>query len=1358
MKEKKKTQKVQTAPVDPKAEARKEAEAKKAANRAKAAAGRATVSQSSSWTGKLPATLLNEHCQKLKWERVVYDAKKVKDGFIVTVDLGQKNPKTNEVEHVRFTPPSSIIFPQETALEARHYAATYALHRIASHKNMKMILPGNHKDLWAKLDDEKKKVDAADRDRIYASDPFQAQRDYLVQRAKKKEEHAKNLEKQQGIRIQKVVNAVRKNINEENKQKKTTDETPKNDKSSEPAPKRVRFNQSLSMAKDVRIWVEKAIRQLNGFQTVTKSTHLDTKSDIFGKYCRAMESLGFAKVHAEEALSHTNSLGEAIEWLIIHMPEDDLPGIFTKTKNIGAKVTLQSNALQVEYAIREIKSFGYAEHLAHEAMSACNNSKPLAMARLANQLVYGESSAPCTVDESPEFWSWDEEIAQMKEMYDLASKKLTLQEDRIDIQLECEDDTEISITYFKPDDYPRQIPGIGIRNALDEKTPKYILLSAAKFAADFYAERVKEGDPSMMFFVTETIRSEFPRFLKHPMRLSDISTGVFGVLEKRVDQGTTVSTDSVKVSSKKHSKQSRIRLTQKSSKDLKDEYDAKVSQSSNLKSMLKSRKLLPAWKKASEILDIVSKNQIVLITGETGSGKSTQVVQFILDEYICANRGKECNIICTQPRRISAMGLAQRVASERDTLVGDVVGYSIRGETKASPNTMIRFITTGVLLRMLQSDPASALDNISHVVIDEVHEKSLDTTYLLILLRRLSKTMPSIKIILMSATVDPKQFFDYFGGAVGYTHIEGRTFPVKDLYLDDVIKEAKYVPDSLNTEGITSEEVGRIIVSIRNSIDYRLIATLVEHIDGNLDSSFGSILIFMSGAAEIDNCISALRSSAAGNRIHPLPLHASLSPSDQRKVFMDPPKGKRKIVVCTNIAETSITIPDAVAVIDSGRVKQTFYDADANVVKLIDTWASQAEVTQRRGRAGRVRSGTCYKLYTRNVQENDMPEHPAPEIKRAPLEQLYLSVKAMGIKDPERFLAEAIDPPETGALNTAKATLIKNGVLDYSTDELTALGKHVSTIPADIKCAKLMILSSLFGCLTKGLTIAAILSLKSPFVSPREKRDEVKAAIKSFGGSGQGDLLAFSNAYDAWIVKKKELSGSAVRRWCSENFLSPQALQDISSTRRQLFSSLQEIRFAPFGFKDDSELDASYNIHSNDLKLVRSIIGAAMSPNIAEVNFPQRTFKTVAGGTVEQDVEAAAIKYYSESERVFTHPSSLLFGYTKYSEDERFVSYSSRMVTAKPYISGITPLSIYGIVFFSDSVVVDSLGSGIVVKDWVGLKCWPRVAVLVKILRHLFNYLLEEKFNNPGGETDIRQNEIVNIVNTLIQTDGNGYR
>lgn len=646
--------------------------------------------------------------------------------------------------------------------------------------------------------------------------------------------------------------------------------------------------------------------------------------------------------------------------------------------------------------------------------------------------------------------------------------------------------------------YPNAIPTMSLEWQGEPALPAHVRLSIVRQCAQ-YANENLVGE-QMIAFIVDWLEDRMADMVENPGKLRDISNAIYGTKVSREASAPT-----------RTPKQRRQRPPidwrpgSRASKEALEKYQAKERES-KFQKMQKFRKSLPAWEMRKEIVNSVENKQVVIISGETGSGKSTQAVQFILDDMIQRELGGSCNIICTQPRRISALGLADRVADERCTRVGDEVGFAIRGESKQTLGaTKITFVTTGVLLRRLQT--GDDLSDVSHIVVDEVHERSLDTDFLLVLLKQMIAKRKDLRVILMSATLDAEVFANYFGGNVAIINISGRTFPVRDYYLDEVIvnsgfSNSNFIPTitagapekDYSENGVKDPKIGAIIRELGTGINYQLIAQAVSALDSQLRdfNDLGSILIFLPGTMEITRCINAINKIQAAHELFlALPLHASLTSADQKKVFPAAPPGKRKIIAATNVAETSITIDDVVVVIDTGRVKETAYDPQTRVVKLVEKWASRAACKQRRGRAGRVKPGICWKLYTRDQERVKMEERPQPELVRVPLEQTCLSIMGLGTHiNVREFLSMALTPPKSEAVEDALDMLERIGAVDMGV--LTALGKHLAMIPADLRCAKLMVYGAVFGCLDASATISAILTTKSPFISPIDKREEAK--------------------------------------------------------------------------------------------------------------------------------------------------------------------------------------------------------------------------------------------------------------------------
>lgn len=505
-------------------------------------------------------------------------------------------------------------------------------------------------------------------------------------------------------------------------------------------------------------------------------------------------------------------------------------------------------------------------------------------------------------------------------------------------------------------------------------------------------------------------------------------------------------------------------------------------------------------------------------------------------------------IVCTQPRRISAIGVAERVAQERDEKIGNLVGYQIRLESKTSSWTRLLFCTTGILLRRLESD--SELNDVTHVIIDEVHERSEESDFLLMIIRDLLPRRPQLKVVLMSATLNASSFADYFKlKKVPIIDIPGRTFPVQQLFLEEILNKmsafsvdeyssyAKRRPletskavkkinkmgkdifiDDFEAEMLVSNETDfkppkdNVVDDKLNAkqifyryshckeqtkknlslmdfekINYDLIEAVLEHILENKEyPQTGSILVFLPGLQEIMTLHDQIiKHPLIGQRCKILPLHSSLSSEEQSLIFSK--TSKRKLVLSTNLAETSITIDDCIFVIEVGKMKEKRFDPLKNMESLDTIWVSKANAMQRKGRAGRVMEGFCFHLYTHFRFEHHMRHYPVPEIQRVPLEQMLLRIKIMPLfqakKRVNEVLQKLIEPPELQNITNSLARLRGVGALDEN-EALTPLGYHLASLPVDVRIGKLLILGSVFKCLDSALTIAACLSYKSPFVAP----------------------------------------------------------------------------------------------------------------------------------------------------------------------------------------------------------------------------------------------------------------------------------
>ncbi|KAL9095415.1 MAG: hypothetical protein Q9165_002286 [Trypethelium subeluteriae] len=624
--------------------------------------------------------------------------------------------------------------------------------------------------------------------------------------------------------------------------------------------------------------------------------------------------------------------------------------------------------------------------------------------------------------------------------------------------------------------------------------------------------------------------------------------------------------------------------------DLQEVWKRKTS-TSMFQRMLPSRLALPIARFRDDALATIERSQVTIICGETGCGKSTQLPAYLLENQL--SQGKDCKIYCTQPRRISAISLAQRVSEELGEHKKDcgtsksLVGYAIRLESQITPQTRLVYATVGIVLRMFES--VRGLEGITHLIIDEVHERSIDTDFLLILLRPLMIKRPDLKVILMSATVDADRFSKYLDNAPILT-VPGRTFPVHTKFLEDAIEVTGYRPNDAaetaseelsedNDEGPAETNQNNDLQNLQGyskntanvlrnfdeyRVDYGLILALLEKVayDPAYTKYSKAILVFLPGINEIRKLNDMLMGHPRfmhGWLIHS--LHSTISSEDQQQAFLIPPQGMRKIVLSTNIAETSVTIPDIVCVIDTAKHKEMRYDERRQLSRLIQAFVSRANAKQRRGRAGRVQEGICFHLITKHRHDNIIASQQTPEILRLSLQELCMRVKICKLGDIADALSQALDPPSAKNIQRAIDALVEVNALTAA-QELTDLGKQLAKLPLDAHLGKLLLMSSIFGCIDFALTIAATLSSKSPFVTPigqKQRADSVRLGFKK----GDSDLLTAYNAYCAW--RRVCQSGTSDWQFCKKNFLSPQNLNSIEDLKAQLLGSLVDANFVTLG-------------------------------------------------------------------------------------------------------------------------------------------------------------------------------------------------
>ncbi|XP_076990146.1 putative ATP-dependent RNA helicase DHX57 isoform X2 [Tamandua tetradactyla] len=855
--------------------------------------------------------------------------------------------------------------------------------------------------------------------------------------------------------------------------------------------------------------------------------------------------------------------------------------------------------------------------------------------------------------------------------------------------------------------------------------------------------------------------------------------------------------------------------------------------SRQFQSILQERQSLPAWEERETILKLLSKHQVLVISGMTGCGKTTQIPQFILDDSLNGPPEKVANIICTQPRRISAISVAERVAKERAERVGLTVGYQIRLESVKSSATRLLYCTTGVLLRRLEGD--STLQGITHIIVDEVHERTEESDFLLLVLKDIMLQRPTLQVILMSATLNAELFSEYFNSCPVIT-IPGRTFPVDQFFLEDAITVTRYVlqdgspymrsmkqiskeklkarrsrtafeeveedlrlslhlqdqesvkdsvPDQqldfkqllARYKGVSKSVIKTLSIMDFEKVNLELIEALLEWIvDGKHTYPPGAILVFLPGLAEIKMLYEQLQSNSLFNNrrskrcvIHP--LHSSLSSEEQQAVFIKPPVGVTKIIISTNIAETSVTIDDVVYVIDSGKMKEKRYDASKGMESLEDTFVSQANALQRKGRAGRVASGVCFHLFTSHHYMHQLLKQQLPEIQRVPLEQLCLRIKILEMFNThtlQSVFSCLIEPPHNDSLRASKIRLRALGALTQD-EKLTPLGYHLASLPVDVRIGKLMLFGSIFRCLDPALTIAASLAFKSPFVSPWDKKEEANQKKLEFAFANS-DYLALLQAYKGWRLSTKE-GVRASYNYCRQNFLSGRVLQEMASLKRQFTELLSDIGFVKEGLRareiekraqgGDGVLDATgeeANSNAENPKLISAMLCAALYPNVVQVKSPEGKFQKTSTGAVRMQPKSDELKFVTKNDGyVHIHPSSVNYQVRHF--DSPYLVYHEKIKTSRVFIRDCSMVSVYPLVLFGGGQVNVQLQRGefIVSLDdgWIRFAAVShQVAELVKELRCELDQLLQDKIKNPSIDlcTCPRGSRIISMIVKLVTT------
>lgn len=623
-------------------------------------------------------------------------------------------------------------------------------------------------------------------------------------------------------------------------------------------------------------------------------------------------------------------------------------------------------------------------------------------------------------------------------------------------------------------------------------------------------------------------------------------------------------------------------------------------------SIEEGRKNLPMYKYRDELLNALKEYQVIIVVAETGSGKTTQIPQYLHE----AGYSKDgLKVGCTQPRRVAAMSVATRVAEEMGVRLGSEVGYSIRFEDNTSDKTVLKYMTDGMLLREFLTEPD--LSSYSALMIDEAHERTLHTDILFGLVKDITKFRPDLKLLISSATLDAQKFSEFFDNAP-ILNVPGRMYDVDVFYTPQ--PEANYLEAAVTT-----------VFQIHKS------------------QGPGDILVFLTGQEEIESMEEMLQNITrkAGNLFAELviaPIYANLPSDLQAKIFEPTPQGARKVVLATNIAETSLTIDGIYFVIDPGFVKENVYNPKTGMESLITTPISRAAANQRKGRAGRVGPGKCFRLFTKWAFLNELEESTTPEIQRTNLNSVVLMLKSLGIHELVDF--DFMDPPPVDTLIRSLESLYALGALN-DRGELTKIGRQMAEFPTDPMLAKAILAADKYGCVEEVLTIVSMLGeAASLFFRPADKKIHADSARQRFTNKEGGDHFTLLNVWNEWV----DADFSMV--WAKENYIQYRSLKRARDVRDQLANLCERV-----------EVGMS-TVGATDLVPIQKAILAGFFPNVARLRRDGQGYST-GRGSANASISASV------------HPSSVLMAQNP---PPKVIVYHELVLTSKEYMRSCMPV------------------------------------------------------------------------------------
>uniref|UniRef100_A0A087Y4G0 ATP-dependent RNA helicase DHX29 n=1 Tax=Poecilia formosa TaxID=48698 RepID=A0A087Y4G0_POEFO len=798
----------------------------------------------------------------------------------------------------------------------------------------------------------------------------------------------------------------------------------------------------------------------------------------------------------------------------------------------------------------------------------------------------------------------------------------------------------------------------------------------------------------------------------------------------------------------------------------------KLKESALAHKLQAEREKLPVFQHRGRVLEALQRHRVVVVAGETGSGKSTQIPQFLLEELLTGGKAaRPCNIVVTQPRRISAMSLASRVSQELGCDDGpgsksSLCGYQIRMENLSGDWTRLLYCTTGVLLRKLQQD--RHLSSLTHIIVDEVHERSVQSDFLLTILKDVVMKRSDLHLILMSATVDCDKFSSYFNRCP-VVSIPGRTFPVEFVHfaINPTVEHTYFTLNSglehclqanhsktLNMPvlhkrtfemsvwvpgGLPEPGPGCSSASVRQQRcepaekAFKL-QSLIEEVT-NLDLSLifailqpQTLLLFKGMSDSVNIIIIIFLFSDIFSRKHQK-LSIKTTLKHQSKAFKSTYKEIKSAFVSTNIAETGVTIPDVVFVIDTGKTKENKYHESSQMSSLVETFVSKASALQRQGRAGRVRNGFCFRLYPK-FRFDAFMDYSIPEILRVPLEELCLHIMKCQYGSPEDFLSRALDAPQPQSVSNAVNLLRKIGACQPDNHILTPLGHHLASLPVNVKIGKMLIYGAILGCLEPIATIAAAITEKSPFSTPMNRKEEANLA-KAALATANSDHLTIYNAYMGW--KSSQTEGlRAEMSYCRKHFLNRTALLTIEDVKHELMKMMEQA-----GFWSSRSKQRAAALSKQQICILNAALTAGLYDSVARVlcNPPVDGLERVAC-TVETPQGRAQV-----------HPSSV----NRNLQVHGWLLYQEKVKYTKIYLRDTTLVSPFPMLLFGGDIDIQHREKLMTLDGWIHFQAPVRIGVIFKHLRKLMDSLLERKLENP--RMNLEGDATIQVILDLIKSE-----